>query len=112
MSSPLYTILQAAKLGYLHQLRSAGSDYRHLVRTAGRLDHFLHWTEACDIYRADQLGHQLNTTTKGILIISSTASVWRIVTPSRVWHSVATGETTPSSCKRFAVGSPGSTWKE
>lgn len=58
MSSPLLTILQGAKLGYLGHLRRI-DDRAHLATTRDHLDHFLHWTEACDIYRADQLGHQL-----------------------------------------------------
>ena len=58
-SSPLHSILQAAKLGYLHHLRSGGHNCRHLVTARNQLDHFLHWAEACSVYHADQLGHQL-----------------------------------------------------
>jgi hypothetical protein len=59
MSSPLHSILQAAKLGYLGHLHSGGYNCRRLARACSHLDHFLHWAEACSVYRADQLGHQL-----------------------------------------------------
>jgi hypothetical protein len=111
MSSTLHSILQAAKLSYLHQLRSGGYTCRHLVRTRNRLDHFLHWSEACDIYRADQLGHQLIYDYQNHFDYQLYCQRLTRRRAKASLDSTAIGGTTPSSCKRFATGCRGSTRK-